>query len=117
MKVRLIFAWYDFWIGFYWSRKDRTLYVLPVPFFGLSIQFRRPMAVHAQPAQEEGNPPRRWKFWDDVRGNVIEMDGETYVGSGTVWHEYPSGKRCGARVESMLCELWEGHKMRRRGAP
>lgn len=37
MKIRPIFAWYDFWVGFYWSRKERTLYVLPIPCFGLKI--------------------------------------------------------------------------------
>lgn len=39
MKARLIFAWYDLWVGFYWdSAKDR-LYFLPVPCFGLVLQF------------------------------------------------------------------------------
>lgn len=40
MKIRPIFAWYDFWVGVYWSRNDRTLYVLPIPCFGLKIALR-----------------------------------------------------------------------------
>lgn len=39
MKVR--FAWYDLWIGAYWDRKRRVLYVCPLPtilfVFGNSI--------------------------------------------------------------------------------
>lgn len=35
MRVRLIFAWYDLWIGVFWDRGKRHLYVLPVPCVGL----------------------------------------------------------------------------------
>ncbi len=39
MRIRPIFAWYDFWIGLYWSRKDQSLYILPIPCVGLVIDF------------------------------------------------------------------------------
>jgi hypothetical protein len=39
MIFKLIFAWYDFWIGFYWNREDNKLYIFPIPMFGLMIQF------------------------------------------------------------------------------
>lgn len=39
MKVRFMFAWYDFWVGFFWDRPKSRLYVLPVPMFGICIQF------------------------------------------------------------------------------
>lgn len=40
MRIRPIFAWYDFWIGIYWDRRLRRLYVFPVPCFGFFIQFQ-----------------------------------------------------------------------------
>ncbi len=39
MKVRPIFAWYDAWMGVYWDRKSRKLYVFPIPFFGVVVTF------------------------------------------------------------------------------
>lgn len=39
MKVAVIFAWYDFWIGAFYDRNKRRLYVLPVPCCGLVFDF------------------------------------------------------------------------------
>lgn len=39
VKVRPIVAWYDLWIGAYWDRNGRRLYVLPLPCLGLVIEF------------------------------------------------------------------------------
>ena len=39
MKVRPIFAWYDLWVGAYWDRKQRRLYILPLPCVGIVISF------------------------------------------------------------------------------
>ena len=40
MKVKLIFAWYDFWIGLFYDQKKKRLYVFPIPMIGIIIQFR-----------------------------------------------------------------------------
>lgn len=37
MKVKLIFKWYDLWVGFFVDTKKKCLYVFPVPMVGLII--------------------------------------------------------------------------------
>lgn len=37
MSVRFLFAWYDMWIGMYWDRQNRRLYVLPLPMVGIVV--------------------------------------------------------------------------------
>jgi len=41
MRIRPIFAWFDLWIGAYWNRGRRRLYIFPVPCFGFYIQFKQ----------------------------------------------------------------------------
>ena len=38
IQIKPFFAWYDMWIGAYWDRGKRRLYVCPVPFFGVYLQ-------------------------------------------------------------------------------
>jgi hypothetical protein len=38
MKAGFIFAWYDFWVGAYYDRAKRRLYVLPLPCIGFWLQ-------------------------------------------------------------------------------
>lgn len=39
MSIRPLFAWYDIWVGAYWDRAHRRLYVLPLPCIGVVISF------------------------------------------------------------------------------
>lgn len=38
MRIKPIFAWYDFWIGFYYDEQKKIIYFFPVPMFGLKIE-------------------------------------------------------------------------------
>ena len=38
-RIRPIFAWYDLWVGAFWDRRQRKLYVLPLPWVGVVIEF------------------------------------------------------------------------------
>lgn len=37
MNVRVRFAWYDMWIGAYWDRKTRVLYICLLPTLLLEV--------------------------------------------------------------------------------
>ena len=41
MRVKLILAWYDLWIGAYYDRKDRALYLM-IPMIGVRISRHQP---------------------------------------------------------------------------
>ena len=38
MKIKPIVAWYDFWVGLYYNKEKRRLYVM-VPFVGFYLSF------------------------------------------------------------------------------
>lgn len=40
MKVEFIFAWYDLWVGFFYDRKKRWIYFLPIPTVGIIIKLK-----------------------------------------------------------------------------
>ena len=41
MTVRPLFAWYDLWVGAFWDRQKRRLYIFPVPCLGVVIELRK----------------------------------------------------------------------------
>jgi hypothetical protein len=38
MKISLKFLWYDMWLGAYWDREKRALYLCPLPMIVIKIQ-------------------------------------------------------------------------------
>lgn len=39
-RVDFVYAWFDFWIGLYWNREKKWLYILPIPCVGICIRFK-----------------------------------------------------------------------------
>lgn len=39
MKIK--FAWYDIWIGFYFDEKNNILYICPLPMLLIEIPFMK----------------------------------------------------------------------------
>lgn len=40
IKIKTYFCWYDMWIGAYWDRKLRILYVCLLPTWVIKIQWK-----------------------------------------------------------------------------
>lgn len=38
MKLKILFAWYDLWMGIFIDRIKGTVYVLPIPTVGIKIE-------------------------------------------------------------------------------
>lgn len=43
LNITTFFRWYDLWIGAYWDRVHRKLYICPLPMIGVVIQVTRPI--------------------------------------------------------------------------
>ncbi|RKD61692.1 hypothetical protein BJ928_107294 [Rhizobium sp. WW_1] len=41
MRIKPIFAWYDLWIGVFYDRLKRRVYVFPVPMFGFYVDLTK----------------------------------------------------------------------------
>lgn len=52
MKFRLFFAWYDLWVGAFWDRKSRTLYLALIPTIVLSIEMGEEHGTRSERGQQ-----------------------------------------------------------------
>jgi len=59
--------WYDMWIGAYWDRSSRCLYVCPLPM--ICIRF------YLSPKNKKRY--RRWGYWEQVRLQIEGMSDES----------------------------------------
>lgn len=47
-RVRMFLAWFDLWVGLYWDRKARTLYLCPLPCVAVALEFGPPRDIRAE---------------------------------------------------------------------
>ncbi len=38
MKIKIFFAWYDFWVGIYYAQKERAIYVCLIPTVVIKLE-------------------------------------------------------------------------------
>jgi len=54
MKVKIIFRWFDLWVGLFIDAKKKTLYVFPLPMLGLMVQFGHPSTTKEKILYQHG---------------------------------------------------------------
>ena len=59
MKISLLFAWYDLYVGAYYNQHKRTLYVFLFPMIGIRIQFKN-TKQETNPASEASTAFSLW---------------------------------------------------------
>ena len=42
MKVRVFFAWFDLWMGAYYSKRSSCVYICPLPMLVIQIRWAEP---------------------------------------------------------------------------
>ena len=53
MKISLIFKWFDFWIGIFYDRHKKWIYIFPVPMCGILIKLKEYKEFIHPPVLEE----------------------------------------------------------------
>lgn len=48
MKVKLFFRWFDLWIGIYIDKRNKVIYICPIPMFGIKIDIWEWLTPHYQ---------------------------------------------------------------------
>ena len=41
IKIKFIFAWYDLWVGLFWDRNNKYLYIFILPTIGIVLKFEQ----------------------------------------------------------------------------
>ena len=73
MSVKLIFAWYDLWIGFFWDIKKKWLYIFIIPTVGIIIQFKK------KPLIDVNDPNQPWNYRkEQYHKNELEISDAGY---------------------------------------
>lgn len=62
--IKLFFAWYDCWVGWYWDRSQRALYLCPLPMLCLMVKL--PRRIH----DYEWDDPRRCHWGHSIGAHM-----------------------------------------------
>lgn len=112
MKIEPIFAWYDIWIGAFWNREKRWLYVLPFFCVGFVVKFGVGLSPRALLPWNRLNRSQR-KWLRENNANVTRIRGDQFYSSeihfpGVPWHEggfrYDSYRNYGAETPRLAFE-------------
>jgi len=81
IKCKLFFAWYDFWVGLFWSVKDNSLYICPLPCIVVKIHLlttieKRIIKEREETMMMEG--PYKTYRSTIVQFNVLNRNGDIY---------------------------------------
>lgn len=67
MKIKLIFAWYDLWIGLFWDKNKKWLYFFPIPMLGIIIKFRNEPAERTYTKDEMGSAFKAGRSYEQIQ--------------------------------------------------
>ena len=55
MKIEFIFAWFDFWIGVFYDKKKRWIYLFLIPMCGVFIKLKNKSKIDIDDPEQPWN--------------------------------------------------------------